>query len=284
MTRRWITLLAVLALITSACASNLGLGEADCASRTPATDISSSNILSVQAVPTAKYTPCLNELRVSWDSVEWFAEDGKAGLEIIRSFDTFLTSTVTATCDVSGAEPVDSGYPDIDRYEDIEAQPAEIEIAIVPSGPRPLTQSLALIAELAGDEIDDRPVAYSIDDTVSESVSSRVELALSENKYVWVVDEVDVEDGTVQLRIDRASPTENGLDPREALERIEDVVPGVFYRGSWFFTFEGGCITYDFDASGNLAETVAADADDALGFYPAYELREFAEEAGFDLG
>ena len=101
---------------------------------------------------------------------------------------------------------------------------------------------------------------------------------------MWVVDEVDVEDGTVQLRIDRASPTENGLAPREALDRIEDVVPGVFYRGRWFFTFEGGCITYDFDASGSLAETVAADADDALGLYPAFELREFAEDNGFNLG
>ena len=191
---------------------------------------------------------------------------------------------MTATCDVSGAVQVDSGYPDIDRYEDIDAQPPEIEIAIVPSGPRPLSHAQALVDQLAGDEIDDRPVAYSIDDATDQSVSSRVELALSENKYVWVVDEVDVEDGTVQLRVDRASATENGLAPREALERIEDVVPGVFYRGSWFFTFEGGCITYDFDASGSLAETVAADADDAFGFYPAFELREIAEENGFDLG
>ena len=284
MKRRWIILLAVLALMAGACGGNLGLGEADCASGSPATNVSSSNILSVQAVPTAKYTPCLNELRVAWDSVNWFAEDGKAGLEILRSFDTFLTSTVTATCDVSGAVPVDSGYPDIDRYEDIDTQPAEIEIAIVPSGERPLTRALALVDRFAGDELDDRPVSYSIDDAIDESVSTRVELALSENKYVWVVDEVDVEDDTVQLRIDRASPTESGLEPREALERIEDVVPGVFYRGSWFFTFEGGCITYDFDASGNLAETVAADADDALGFYPASKLREFAEESGFDLG
>jgi hypothetical protein len=282
MKRRWIMLLAVFALMATACGGDLGLGEADCAS--PANDISSSNILTVQAVPTAKYTPCLNELRVAWDSVDWFAEDGRAGLEIVRSFDTFLTSTVTATCDVSGAVPVDSGYPDIERYEDIDAQPPEIEIAIIPSGEGPLSHALVLVDELAGDEIDDRPVDYSIDDAIDESVSSRVELALSEKKYVWVVDEVDVEDGTVQLRIDRASPTENGLAPREALDRIEDVVPGVFYRGSWFFTFEGGCITYDFDASGSLAETVAADADDALGFYPAFELREFAEENGFDLG
>ena len=282
MNQRRIMLLAVFALLAAACGGNLGLGQADCAS--PADNISSSNILSVQAVPSAKYTPCLNELRVAWDSVDWFAEDGKAGLKIVRSFDTFLTSTVTATCDVSGAVPVDSGYPDINRFEDIDAQPPEIEIAIVPSGEGPLSHALALVDQLAGDEIDDRPVAYSIDDAIDESVSSRVEVALSENKYVWVVDEVDVEDGTVQLRVDRASATENGLKPKDALERIEDVVPGVFYRGRWFFTFEGGCITYDFDASGSLAETVAADADDALGFYPAFELREFAEENGFNLG
>ena len=112
MKRRWIMLLAVFALMAGACGS-LGLGEADCAS--PSKDISSSNILTVQAVPTAKYTPCLNELRVAWDSVDWFAEDGRAGLEIVRSFDTFLTSTVTATCDVSGAVRVDSGKQAIER-------------------------------------------------------------------------------------------------------------------------------------------------------------------------
>ena len=75
MTRRHALVGLALSVVLGAC-GNLGLGEADCSS--PERDISSSNILNVQAVPTAKYTPCLNELRLGWNSVAWFAEDGRA--------------------------------------------------------------------------------------------------------------------------------------------------------------------------------------------------------------
>ena len=75
----------------------------------------------------------------------------------------------------------------------------------------------------------------------------------------------------------------SGLSPEDALDEIEDHVPEVFYRGQWFFTFVGGCITYDFDAKGALAETVAEDAEDALGFYPAHRVRAIAERAGYDI-
>lgn len=273
--------LLALAFVVSGC-GNLGLGEADCSS-TP-DDVSSSNIMTVQAVPTARYTPCLHELRLGWDSVDWFAEDGRAGIEIVESFRTFLTATVTESCNVSEAVAVVSGYPDIQRFEDIEFQPTNIAISIIPSGERPLSSSRALVEELAGIEIDDRPVTYTIDSAVDESVGSRVELALSKGDYVWIIDEVDVEEGTVQLRSNFAAAAGAGLEPDAALDLIEDVVPGVFYRGSWYFTFDGGCITYEFDAKGILAETVAADAEDALGFYPALELRQFARDAGFDIG
>jgi hypothetical protein len=240
--------------------------------------------MTVQAVPTAKYTPCLNELRLGWDSVDWFAEEGRAGIEIAKNFDPFLTATVTESCDVSNAVAVDSGNPDIQRFEDIESQQAEIEIAIVPSGEQPLAAARRLVENLDGIQIDDRPVTYRIDSGIDESVGSRVELALARGEFVFIIEELDVEEGTVQLRSDVASASGHGLGPDEALDLIEEAAPGVFYRGSWYFTFEGGCITYEFDASGILAETVAADAEDAIGFYPAFELRRFAREAGFDIG
>ena len=65
---------------------------------------------------------------------------------------------------------------------------------------------------------------------------------------------------------------------------MDDTVPDVFYRGTWYFTFEGGCITYEFDAKGRLAETVAEDAEEAIGFYPAYQLRRLGEGEGFIVG
>jgi hypothetical protein len=279
--RPLIALLAIV-LVPSGC-SNLGLGESSC--RLGLTDLSTSNVLSLQAVPTAKYSPCLNELQLGWDSADSFAEDGRAGIKITRftPSSTFLTATVTESCDVSGAVPVASDYPDIDRFEDIEQQPVGIEITVVPSGEEPLASAQELVGELAEVEIDNRPVAYTIDETIDEPVGARVERALSQNDYVLIIDEVDVENGTVQLSSNDAATTAHDLGPEEALNLIADLVPGVFYRGDWYFTFEGGCITYEFNTSGALAETIVEDAEDSLGFFPAGELREWAAEQGFDV-
>ena len=281
--RRLLILFAIV-LAASGCSSDLGLGEADCSP--VARDVSASNILNLQAVPTAKYTPCVNELRLGWDQVDWFAEDGRAGIKILRfsPSSTFLTATVTESCDVSDAAAVESGFADIDRFEDIELQPAGIEIAIVPSGEGPLFSARQLIDELSGVEVDDRPVTYTIDEAIDQPVSARVELALSQNDYVLIIDEVDAENGTVQLSSNFSAASGHSLDPQQALDLIEEVVPDVFYRGDWYFTFEGGCITYEFDATGHLAETIAEDAEDSLGFYPAHELRRLASDEGFDIG
>ncbi len=280
---RRLLIVITLALVASGCATNLGMGEAACADSL-GTDVATATILNVQAVPTAKYTPCLDELRLGWDSVEGFAEDGEAGIRIMKSFETFLTVTVTETCDVSNAVAVDSGYEDIERFEDIELQPTNITILMIPSGQEPLSASRSLVRDLEAVEIDDRPVSYVIDLDLDQSVSSRLDLGLAEYDYVWVVDEVDAEERTVQLRSNNSAAAGHGLQPEDALELIEDVVPDVFYRGDWYFTFDGGCITYEFDAEGTLAETVAADAEDALGFYPALEFRNGARDAGFNIG
>ncbi len=272
-------LLLLSAMAASSCASDhLGLGEADCSSLVG--DVSSSNVMTVQAVPTAKYAPCLDELRLGWDSVEWFAESGRAGIRIARDFDTFLTATVIETCDTSEAVAVDSGQPDMQRFEDIESQQAEIEIVIVPSGEQPLGAARQLAEQLNGVQIGNRPVAYTIDTAIDDPVGSRSELALSRGVFVWIIDELDVEEGTVQLRSNKPAATGRGLVPGDALDLIEGASPGVFYRGSWFFTFEGGCIIYDFDATGILAETIAADAENAIGFFPALEFRQGARDAG----
>lgn len=286
--KRVTTLLTIL-LVLSGCGGlglgeNLGLGEADCES--VELDVSSSNILSLQAVPNAKYTPCVNELRLGWERADWFAESGRAGIEIIGFIpsSTFLTATVTESCDVSEAVAVESSYPDIERFEDIELESADIEISIIPSAEQPLSQALLLVDRLSGVEIDNRPVTYVVDDSIDESVSERVDRALAEHKYVFIIDEVDAEEGTVQLRGNLPGGTGHDLSPEAALDVIGEAVPDVFYRGNWYFTFEGGCITYEFDAEGLLAETIAQDAEESLGFYPAGELRRLATDAGFNLG
>lgn len=278
--RRALLMLVAVTFAVSGC-SNLGLGEASCLP--PERGVSSANILTIQAVPTAKYTPCLDELRIGWDTVEWFAEDGRAGFKITRSISPFLTATVTPSCDVSGATRVDSGLPDIQRYEAIESQAPEIGITIIPSADRPLLWSRLLVERLEGTEVDDRPVIFTIDENVDHQVGSRVNQALLSNQFVWIVSELGAEEGTVELRGSDPSLTARGVSTSRALELIDDSVPDVFYRGNWYFTFEGGCITYEFNAKGRLAETVAADAEDALGFYPASIVVEEARRLGMDF-
>lgn len=278
--RRGVLALVALALAVGGC-SSLGLGEASCLP--PERGVSAANILTIQAVPTAKYTPCLDELRLGWDSVEWYAEDGRAGFKITRSISPFLTVEVTESCDVSEAIRVDSGFPDIERYEAIESQATEIGITIIPSSFRSLLSSRLLLESLEGTEVDDRPVIFTVDEDLGRHVGERVDQALLSNDYVWVIGELGAVEGTIEMRSNDPGANARGVSTTVALELIDDSVPDVLYRGDWFFIFDGGCITYEFNAKGRLAETVAADAEDAIGFYPASVVVEEVRRQGAEI-
>ncbi len=276
--RRWLFTIIATALVAGGCGSNLGLGQPSCVN--PNRDISSANLLTIQAVPTAKYTPCIRESRIGWDTTEWFARDGEAGFRISRGISPFLTASVTPACDISGATQVESGYPDIERFEDIESIPAEIGITVIPSTERALIWARATVAGLEGTELDGRPVVFTIDENVVQQVSPRVNLAYLYDQHVWVVSELDAEEGTVEIRSETLPLSGRVLSPLQALNAIEDNVPDASYKGEWYFLFEGGCITYEFDTSGTLAETIAEDAEEVFGFYPASLVVEGAREQG----
>lgn len=278
--RRLVAVLG-LAIVAGAC-GGLGLGEAGC--EVEVRNPSVANLLTVQAVPTARYTPCLDELRLGWDQVEFFARDGEAGLEVWRGVSRFLTATVTASCDPSGAIKVAWDHPDIARYEKVEFEEPEVGVAIIPTGADALDRARRLAEELANVEVNDRIVLLSVDENVQLPIASRVSLAMARNHFVWIVSELDVVEGTLELRSATSSLRARGIDVDEALDQMERALPGVFYRGQWYFVFDGGCITYDFDATGAVAESLAEDAEEALGFYPAYQLRQIGEELGLEVG
>ena len=274
--------MAALALVASACNSDLGLDQPECSDKPLNT-----HVLAAQAVPTAKYTPCIEELRLGWDSVDWFARDGQAGIKFRRGVNPFLTVTVGESCDIAGADPAKSGhppgYPDIERFEDVDFVPVLVKVAIVPLGDRSLESAEAIVERLGPEEVDDRRVVFTIDYDLDQEVGPRVARALASDQYVWIISNLDAEEKTVELRSNHSGVSGTRLSPEAALDLIEDNLPDLYYRGAWYFTFEGGCITYDFDAEGIVAITVADDADDAIGFYPAYELRKYARDAGFDI-
>lgn len=270
---------AALTIVLGGC-SNLGLDEIDC--NPPERDVSSRKILTVQAVPTARYTPCIDDIQLGWDNIEWRARKGEAQIRITNGISPFLTATVTESCDTSGAVEVPSGRTDIARFENISSQQARINITMVPSGERATAEANRLELQLGSVELDDRPVRIVVDDE-DLSAAVRVEQALAAGHFVWIIDELDADEGTVEMRSGNPAVAGSGMSPEDALDEIEDHLPRVFYRGQWYFTFEGGCITYDFNASGTLAETIAEDAEDVIGFYPAHRVRAIAESAGYTL-
>ena len=280
MSRRLVLLIVVAVLVGSAC-GRMGVGLPRCETSTENPE--TATLLGLQAVPTADYAPCLNSVKLGWDEVDYEVESGKMSIEIGREFSSFLDVSLTETCDVGDAIPVPSGMPDVARYEDIDQVSTEIRVTIIPTGERPRIHSLMMAEELEGVRAEDRPVLFTVDEDIDFSVRSRVNNALFTDDYVWIIDDLDTEEDTLELRRTAESEGARGLSVDQALHRIEEITPEVRYQGKWYLVFNGGCITYEFDAQGTVAETVAQDAAEAIGLYPNAELRKEGRRHGYEL-
>lgn len=275
-----LVLLVALAALGAGC-GRLGTGLPAC--RAPVSDPTAATVLSLQAVPGARYTPCVNALQVGWEEVEFEVERGRATLEFKRDLDSFLNVTLTPGCDVGRAAEVESGMDGVRRFEDIFQVSEEIRVTIIPDGERPRIYALSLASDLEGLRLDDRAVVFTVDEDTSFPVRSRVNRAFFSDDFVWIIGDLDIDEETLELRATPEGEGARGLEVDEALDRIGDVSKDVQYRGRWHLVFDGGCITYDFDAEGSLAGSIAEDAEATIGLYPAAELRKAAHDAGFDL-
>ncbi|MFC2177452.1 hypothetical protein ACFLRH_03450 [Actinomycetota bacterium] len=261
--------MSTLAVALAAC-GRLGLGEQTCEDNVR--EPSPANVLAAQAVPTARYTPCFRSLEVGWDDVDFEAENGRAGIGVEHGTETFLTAVVTASCDVAEARRVMSGHTDIEKFIDIEQIRSDISVAVLPATTRQMAHSFALAERWNNMELGGRRVIFRIDPDLSSSIATRFERALPDHQYIWIIDELDMAENTLEMRSEGMEPMAQ-LTAEEALDFIKDDMVTETYRGRWYFTFDGGCITYTFDAEGPMAGTVAEDATANLGFYPAYQLR-----------
>lgn len=278
---RRLSALLLAATVVAAC-GRLGVGEPGCETtvRNPSTAI----ILAAQAVPSAKYAPCVRGMSLAWDDLDFQAGSGEAGFAIYRDFNPVLEARLTAACDVAGAREVPSGLPDVDRFENISSVAPEVTVRIIPLDVRPLVRAGTLAAAHHNSEIEDRPLIVEVDTDLDLAARDRVNRALLDVDFVWIIGEMDTDENTLELRSRSAGGALRGIDVGDALDRMEEQIPDVTYRGHWFFTFPGGCITYEFDARGPVAETIAQDAESSLGFYPLYDLRRMARRLGYDVG
>lgn len=262
--------MVVLFAVALAACGRLGVGDQTCEENVHKP--SAANVLAAQAVPTARYTPCFKSLEVGWDHVDFEAESGSAGIAVAHGTETFLTAVVTAGCDVSGARRIMSGYADIEKYVDVEQVQSDISVAVLPVATHQLVHAFELAQRWNETQIGGRRVLMRVDADIASTIATRMERARSDHQYVWIIDELDMAENTLELRSDKIG-TMARLTAEEALDVIEDDMATETYQGKWYFTFDGGCITYTFDAEGPMARTVAADATSNLGFYPAYQLR-----------
>lgn len=281
MSRRLWLGIAVFAVATSAC-GRLGTGLPSC--RTPPTNPNAAIVLSLQAVPDAEYIPCLNSLELGWEEVDFAVESGKATLKFEHDLHRFLEVTLTPSCDVGDAAAVPSGFDGVTRYEDVFAVTEAVRVTIIPEGERALIYSQGLAADLEGTVVDDRPVAFAVDEDTQYPVRSRVNRAFFTDQFVWIVGDLDVDEETLEMRMVDRDDSFRGIDVHDALELIEDMSADVTYQGNWYLLFDGGCVTYEFDAGGTLATSIAADTEETVGLYPSEPLLRAARDAGYDLG
>jgi hypothetical protein len=208
-------------------------------------------------------------------------ESGLATLEIGREFSSFLEVRLTESCDVGNAVEVPSDIEDIQKFEDILKVDSKIRLTIIPTGERPRIHALTMAADMEGITVEGRPLEISVDEDIDFSVRSRVNEALFSDDYVWIVSDLDIEENTLELRRTADGEGARGLSVEEAVDRIEDMTPEPSYVGQWYLVFNGGCITYDFDAKGTVAESIEQDVAEAIGLYPNDELREAGRRAGY---
>ncbi len=284
MSKRLAIVVGAVALLSAGCGRlGLGLPACDTAANNPTT----ASVITAQAVPKADYAPCLNSLKLGWDEVDFEVESDLMTLEFGRKteleFQSFLEVRLTPSCDVGDAVPVPSGMDDVERFDNIEQVTEEIRVTIIPDGERPRIFAQSLADDLAGARVEDRPVTFSVDTDIEFSVLSRVNKALFADEYVWIINDLDIDEELLELRRTPEGEGLRGIKVSEALHFIEDMTPEVSYRGQWYYVFNGGCITYDFDAKGTLATTIEQDAAETIGFYPNAELREAARRAGYEL-
>ncbi len=282
MSRLRLPLLVAGLLLVSACGTDVsGPGTPECAD--PGDAISTATIMQVQAVPTADWGPCINELRVGWNYEDQFAERGSAvfWLDSDRVGERFVEIELADTCDPSGSELVGEPEPGVERRAIVHEEPGDLPVAVVPVSSRHVADARAMVTSVVGRKIAGRSLFPVVVDD-DEPASDRVLRSLNTYGVVIVLDDAQVSTDTVELRRTGQDP-EIDITLEEALDEIADDLDDPAYRAEWFHMFTGGCIVYRFDAKGAGSELIAVEIADAIGFYPLGELREGARQAGYDI-
>lgn len=278
--RRKLAVVAVLAVILSSCAT---LGREFPRCEFPLVDVPISVVMQIQALPQADFGPCLSDLEPGWTYHHMQHETGKVRfwLDSDRLGDRFLTVEMTESCDPGSAAGRPHPNEDIRRFVEATEEIQPIDVVIVPVSDFALDYAAAVGVDLAGFAIRGRPLRPRLDDGSAPAID-RIRAGLDEGAFVVPVDDVDTRQGSIQLRVP-GGESAYGASPADAIEIIEDHVEQGSYHATWFHQFDGGCVTFEFDAEGPGVENLVADVERTVHFVDLADLKNQAANAGFIL-
>lgn len=275
--------LATFALILGGCA-NSSLGTGGIPTCDTAGDLRSVTLLQFQAVPEATWGPCIETLQADWDYRAQVAKQGEARfwLESQDLGFPFLEVTLTPACDPGDAERVPHPVEGVERFIDVRDRAQVPRVVIVPVAARHRQRAREIAAAVPGLGGLEGSVVPEVDDG-DDLPSLRIEAALARGHAVIVIDDREVADGTVEMILP-GGEARIGTSVTSALEHALDARPEPVYVATWYERFEGGCITYRFNAHGERAASVAREVDRALGLFPLATVRAvLADELGYDV-
>lgn len=286
MIKRFSAVVVALGLTGAGCASQLGQTMPNCDTDT----VTNAVLITAQSVQGAAYVPCVNDLKPGWDYEPLEARSGQTRfwLSSDRVGGHFLEVTFEASCDLSDAGQVTSDEPAIPRYEAHVESDFFVLVTVIPEGSGQELRDYAseVTQEIGSSRVKNRLVKALVDATDSPT-ADRIDRALDAGGAVMVVGARELEEGTVELHIRRAGEPGDlvvrGLEPDEAVEEVAGPMGDPVYRATWHYPFENGCVTYEFDAEGVGAESIAYDVMDALGFIDLAPIREYGDSVGYIL-
>lgn len=278
---RPVPLLLILAFVLSAC-GRLGVGRPDCGA--DETNISVATVMQAQAVPTADWGPCIADLAPGWSLHLAEPERGRAGFWIdsdrmgIRFLDVRLEDSCEPLSDAAAEAPPND---EIRRLVSEVETPEPLRITVVPVASRHTASAFAISKELAGTGLDGHRISALISEAGSDP-AERIAAALADGQQALVIDDESLVNGVLELRSPDGTLRIDTLD--ELLDELADDLEPPTYRATWWHVFDGGCVTFEFDAHGHGADTVAGRVLSSVGFFPLDEVREVAAENDLYIG
>ena len=170
---------------------------------------------------------------------------------------------------------------DVMRFVDATEETSPVDVVVVPTVDSVVDYAASVGVDLSDVTANGRRLQLEL--ARAGDAESAIAAARAAGAFAIEVDVRNAVRGTVSLAVPNDEDLVEDLTLVEAVGAIEDRVEEGTYAATWYHPFEGGCITFEFDADGPGVESLVADAERAIGFVDLADLKRQAAEAGFIL-